>query len=112
VLDYPKAVAEIYIAAHQPTGSNHRTFEIQGTLGTATVTPFSNSRLTIETKDGAEQVAVPPEARPSYSPDLLELAAVARGERKPSYTPGHDLAAHHTLPVVADTISLKEWKKF
>ncbi len=112
VIDYPKAVAEVYIAAHQPTGGNHRTFEIQGTLGTATVTPFSNSRLTIETAKGVDEVKVPPEAKPGYSPDLLELAAVVRAERQPSYTAEHDLATHHTLlRCCGYNLSHKEWQK-
>ncbi len=104
VFHYDKALAEIYIAAHQPNGANHRTFEIQGTNGTAVVRPFSGSKLTVELaaaagpyRAGFQDVATPPEAKPAYSPDLLELAAVVRGERKPSYSAAFDLMAHQSL---------------
>lgn len=104
IFQYDKALAEVYIAAHQPTGGAHRTFEIQGTNGTATVRPFSNAKLTLELEraagpyhKGMTEAILPPEPKPSYSPDLLELAAVARGERKPSHSVAHDLAAHESL---------------
>jgi predicted dehydrogenase len=104
IFEYDKALAEIYIAAHQPTGAAHRTFEIQGTNGTATVRPFSNAKLIIELHAaagpfhaGMTDVTLPPEPKPSYSPDLLELADVANGERKPAYGVAHDLAAHEAL---------------
>lgn len=45
ILEYPRALGEISIAAMHPHGNSYRTLEITGTNGSATVRPFSPYKL-------------------------------------------------------------------
>jgi len=104
ILEYDRAVAEIYVAAFQPHGDHYRTVEILGTNGKAMVRPFSPFRLTVDLKDAAGpyrageqtlQPAAPP--GPSFAPDFVEMASIIRERAKPSYSPEHDLDVQQAL---------------
>jgi predicted dehydrogenase len=104
ILEYDRAVAEIYVAAFQPHGDHYRTVEILGTNGKAMVQPFSPFRLTVDLKDAAGpykageqtlQPAAPP--GPGFAPDFIEMAGIIREGAKPSYSPEHDLNVQQAL---------------
>jgi predicted dehydrogenase len=102
IFEYDRALAEVYIAAHQPNGGSYRTFEILGTNGTATVRPFSPQRLEVDLRDvagpykqGRQQVELPPE--PGYRPAFLEMARIIHEGAMPSYSAEHDLIAQESL---------------
>jgi len=104
ILEYDRAVAEIYVAAFQPHGDRYRTVEILGTNGKATVQPFSTTQLSVDLKDAAgpykagEQTLHPPAPPgPVFAPDFAEMASIIREGVKPSYSPEHDLAAQQAL---------------
>jgi predicted dehydrogenase len=102
VFEYDRALAEIYVAAHQPNGGSYRTFEVLGTNGTATVRPFSPQRLEVDLhetagpyKAGRQPVELPPE--PGYRLSFLEMARIIREGATPSYSSAHDLIAQEAL---------------
>lgn len=102
VFEYDRALAEIYVAAHQPNGNSYRTFEILGTNGTATLRPFSPQRLEVDLREAAgpykadrQQVELPPE--PGYRPAFLEMARIIRDGAAPLYSSEHDLTAQQAL---------------
>lgn len=104
VLEYDKAIAEIYVAAFQPHGERYRVLEISGTNGKAMVQPFSGSRLIMDLKESAGlykagvQTLQPPEPPgPAFAPDFVEMAKIIRAGAKPSYSAEHDLAVQETL---------------
>ena len=104
ILEYDRAVAEIYVAAFQPRGDHYRTLEILGSNGRATVQPFSTLRLSLDLKDAAgpyragEQTLQPPAPPgPGFAPDFVEMASIIREGAKPSYSPEHDLIAQQVL---------------
>ncbi|MBL9202494.1 MAG: Gfo/Idh/MocA family oxidoreductase [Opitutaceae bacterium] len=87
VLDYDRARAVIFNTALQAGGAPQRSFEVLGTKGTATLTPIEPGKLTFDLtaaagpyKKGAQEVPLPAYKR--YVDDLIELAAVVRGEKK------------------------------
>jgi len=102
VFEYDHALAEIYVAAHQPNGGSYRTFEVLGTNGTATVRPFSPQRLEVDLREaagpykpGRQQAELPSE--PGYRPAFLEMARIIREGAAPSYAPEHDMIAQEAL---------------
>jgi predicted dehydrogenase len=102
VFEYDRALAEIYVAAHQPNGGSYRTFEVLGTNGTATVRPFSPQRLEVDLREaagpyraGRQPVELPPE--PGYRPSFQEMARIIRERATPLYSSEHDLTAHEAL---------------
>lgn len=104
VLEYDRAIAEIYMASFQPHGNRYRSLEICGANGKATVQPFAPLRLAIDLKDPAgpykagEQILEPPEPPgPVYGPDFTEMGHIIRDGMKPSYSPEHDLIVQETL---------------
>ena len=104
VLEFPRAMAEVYIAAQQPHGNDYRTFEILGVNGTFTVRPFHPYRFQVDLKKeagpyraGTQHLSLPLDTFPQFTPDFAELAAVIRQTRKPSFSPEHDLATHRAL---------------
>ena len=104
ILEYDRAIAEIYVAAMHPHGNQYRTVEITGTNGSATVRPFSPYRLITHLKDatgpypaGLKELEFPPDTLPGFAPDFLEMAAIIREGARPSYTPEHDLLTHEAL---------------
>jgi predicted dehydrogenase len=104
ILEYDRAVAEIYVAAFQPHGDHYRTLEILGSNGKATVQPFTKARLSVDLKDAAgpykagEQILQPPDPPgTAFAPDFVEMASIIREGAKPSYSPEHDLITQQTL---------------
>ena len=104
VLEYPRAAAEITVAAMHPHGNSYRTVEITGTNGSITVMPFSPYRLVTHLRDaagpypaGLKETGFPPDRLPGFSPDFLELAQVIREGTAPSYSPQHDLMTQEVL---------------
>jgi predicted dehydrogenase len=104
ILEYPRATAEISIAAMHPNGNTYRTVEITGTNGSATVRPFSPYRLISDLKNaagpypaGLKDTPFPADRLPGFSPDFLELARVIRGGIAPTFSARHDLMTHEVL---------------
>ena len=104
VFQFDRAMAEVYVAAQQPNGGDYRTFEILGTMGTATVRPFSPYRLMVDLKAAAgpykaghQKIEYPRSVGPPFFGDFHELAAVIRGQAKPTYSVEHDLNTHEAL---------------
>ncbi|MBM3775758.1 MAG: Gfo/Idh/MocA family oxidoreductase [Acidobacteria bacterium] len=103
ILEYERAMAEIYVAAFQPHGGRYRQIEISGTNGKATVQPFSPLRLVVDLEDaagpyraGLQDVRLPEEG-PAFAPDFLEMASVIRKGAAPRCSPEHDLITHEAL---------------
>ena len=111
VFEFEGAMAEVYIAAQQPNGGNYRTFEILGTNGTATVSPFSPYRLMVDLgrpagpyKAGFQKIETPRGDEPPFAGDFAELARVIREGAEPSYSVEHDLVTHEALLRVCKVI--------
>lgn len=110
ILEYPRAVAEISIAAMHPNGGAYRTLEITGTNGSATVRPFNNRIVTdLRTAAGpypagVKETVLPPDRQPAFSPDLLEMARILREGAAPTYSAQHDLMTHTVLLKVCNEI--------
>lgn len=103
VLEYPKVLAEISIAAMHPQGNAYRTVEITGANGSATVRPFSPYKLAMHLKEaagpypaGLYTTEFPPDRLP-YATDFGEMARIIRHSAKPTYSPQHDLMTHEVL---------------
>ena len=104
ILEYPRATAEISVAAMDPDGNSHRTIEIAGTNGSVTVRPFSPYRLLSDLRgaagpypSGVRETGFPSDRLPAFSPDLLEMARIIREGITPSYSPAHDLMTQEVL---------------
>jgi predicted dehydrogenase len=104
VLEYPRAAAEISVAAMHPHGNAYRTLEVTGTNGSATVRPFAPYRLATHLgaaagpyPAGLKETAFPPDRLPAFSPDFLEMVRVIREGAKPSYSWQHDLMTQEVL---------------
>lgn len=104
VLEFDRAIAEIYVAAFSPSGDQYRCVEILGTNGRATVQPFSPLRLMLDLKQpagtykaGRQTIEPAPYPGPAFAPDFAEMARIIRHGEKPSYSPEHDLIAQETL---------------
>jgi len=104
ILEYDRAMAEIYVAAFQPHGGNYRLMEILGTNGKAVAQPFSPLRLMVDLKSAAgpykagEQLldmTAPP--GPDFAPDFAEMARIIRDSARPTYSPEHDLIVQETF---------------
>jgi len=97
LLEFDRAMAEVYVAAMQPNGNSYRRLEILGTKGTATVQPFSpDGRIALDFGAGREEMELAVAAQP-YETDFVEMAAVIREGRKPQYSVDHDLAVQKAL---------------
>ncbi|MCP5120342.1 MAG: Gfo/Idh/MocA family oxidoreductase [bacterium] len=100
VLEFDRAMAEVYVAAMQPNGNRYRTFEILGTAGTATVSPFSpDGSLALDLKQAASRpkVDVPDIPNAHYRGSFSEMAKIIRHGKQPAYSSAHDLAVQETL---------------
>ena len=99
ILEFDRALAQVYIAAMQPNGNQRRTFQILGTQGTVTVRPFSpDGRLEQDSGDGPRPVPLHvPQWRGPYEQDFAEMVRVIRDGEKPSHSAEHDLIVQKTL---------------
>lgn len=104
ILEYDHAIAEIYVGATNPFGSEYRTIEITGTNGLMSVRPFGPYRMVSQLKDaagsypaGRKEHVFPPDTLPGFAPDMLEMARVIREGAKPTYSAEHDLMTQEVL---------------
>lgn len=104
ILEYDHAIAEIYVGAANPFGSEYRTIQITGTNGIMAVQPFGSYRMMSHLKDavgtfpaGKKEHVFPPDTLPGFAPDMLEMARVIREGAKPSYSAEHDLMTQEVL---------------
>jgi predicted dehydrogenase len=103
VLEFDSAMAEIYVAAFQPSGDQYRCLEILGTNGRAVVQPFDPLRLALDLKQPAgvyrsgRQMTDLAAPGPIFSPDFAEMARIIRHKERPSYSVEHDLITQETL---------------
>lgn len=103
VCEYPDATATIRSSVVEPFGQRRRQFTIVGTEGVAEIRPLEPPRLelTLEKDCGdykrGPQTPEMPARRGRYDGDLLDLAAVVRGEKPLEFTDEHDIATHETI---------------
>jgi predicted dehydrogenase len=104
ILEFDRALAEIYVAAMQPNGNAYRTFEVLGTNGSLAARPFSRSKLYADMQEaagpyraGPQVLDAPPDPTPAYAPDFLDLARQIREGALPSWSRQHDLDVQETL---------------
>jgi len=104
ILEYEHAIAEIFVGATNPFGGEYRTIEITGTNGLMSVRPFGPYKMVSHLKDavgpypaGRKEHRFPPDRRPPFAPDMLEMAKVIREGAKPSYSAEHDLMTQEVL---------------
>jgi predicted dehydrogenase len=86
VFEFPRALGIVHINLLQPGAGAHRTFEIIGTNGTATLRPIEPPALEFDLADaagpykkGRQNVPLPKYER--YKPEFAELAGAVRGSR-------------------------------
>jgi predicted dehydrogenase len=98
VLEFPRALATIDIAAMEPRPTARR-FEVYGTLGSAIVEPFDPARILRLARDNAEERITLPvtERQQLYDRELAAFVGVLRGERSPDRPPQHELLVQETL---------------
>jgi predicted dehydrogenase len=97
VLEYDRATAVLVNTALQPGTTPPRSFEVQGSNGTATLQPIEPPMLVFDLlqaagpyERGRQEVALPGYKR--YEADFSELAAAVRGERALSVPLDDELA--------------------
>ena len=104
LLEFDRAMAEVYVAAQQPNGNAYRTFEVLGTNGTFVAQPFFPYRGYTDLRSesgpypkGRRDISLPPDSQPVFTPDFEDMAAVIRGAKPSSYSVEHDLAVQKVL---------------
>jgi predicted dehydrogenase len=102
IFEFPKALGIISSSTLQPRAGRYRTFEIQGTQGTAVVNPIEPPGLVIDLtkpagpyRAGATTVPMPKYSR--YVPDFADLAAKIRDGKTLAVSPEEDLLVQETL---------------
>ncbi len=103
VLDYPKATATIRSTLVEVEGQERRQFVVCGTKGTIEIKPLEPPRLMFaadksfgEFREGYQLIALK-EMPGRYDHQLLDFAAVIRGEKIPDFTMGHDILVQELL---------------
>lgn len=98
VLSCERATATIRSSINDPMSNRH--FTVVGDAGTAVINPLEPPQLRLgldrprgEYRKGWQEVKLPKMAG-RYDGDLLDLAAVIRGEKRFEFSPEHDLAVH------------------
>ena len=107
VLEYERATAVLMNTALQGGATPPRSFEVLGTLGTATLAPLEPPTLTVDLANaagphtrGVQKVPLPPYQR--YVDDFKELAAAARGERSLTASLDDELLVAETVLRVSE----------
>lgn len=102
VLEFDRALAVISASAHQPNSGKHRSFEILGTRGTASVQPLEPPELVMDLERaagpypaGVSCVALPPYRR--YVDDLADFARAIRSGSSLPVGLDHELVVQQTL---------------
>ena len=105
VLEYPRALAFVDIAAMEPPPTARR-FEVYGSRGSAILEPFEPAGpirlcLTEETAQnsaGVHSLPVRPQTRQKlYELELQSFVSTLRGQKSPDRPPDHDLLVQETL---------------
>jgi predicted dehydrogenase len=98
VLEFPKALATVDIAAMEPRPTARR-FEVYGTRGSAILEPFDPARtLRLAANDSEQVIALDLIDRQEfYRRELGAFLKVIRGERAPDRPPEHELLVQETL---------------
>ena len=101
--EYPRATATIRTSVVEPFGSRRRQFTVVGTGGVADIRPLEPPKMELsleqdhgEFKRGTQTLAFPA-SRGRYDGDMIDLAAVIRGEKKLLWDAKHDLAVHEAI---------------
>jgi predicted dehydrogenase len=104
VLEFERATADIYVAAHHPNGGQRRTFEVLGTNGSLAARPFSPAVLHTDLEEaagpykaGRHTIEFPRSPLPAHGEDFLQMARFIRQGTPLLYSPEHDLAVQETL---------------
>ena len=103
VFEYAKAMATVRSSLLEVSSGQRRQFVVCGDEGTVDIRPLEPPRLQLalsRPRDayhrGYQEITLP--AMPGrYDDQLLELAAIIRGEKPNAYSPAHDLAVEETL---------------
>ena len=102
VFEYSGALGLVTGAALSENGSRHRSFEIHGTLGVATLRPIESPRLVFDLvrpagpyPEGPHEVDLPIYER--YVDDMAALAAAVRGEKPLHVTFQEDIIVQEAL---------------
>jgi predicted dehydrogenase len=104
VFEYPQqgAMAVIEGTSLETDPGPHRRVEVHGLEGSVILEPIEPPHIELCLREpkppyraGWQSIEV--EDRPRYIGDLEELIDVARGERKPRFSPAHDLIVHEML---------------
>jgi predicted dehydrogenase len=100
VLEYPRALACIDIAAMEPPPTARR-FEVYGSRGSAILQPFEPAgpiRLCLTEPAGEQWVPVQAQSRQQlYELELQAFVATLRGQQPPDRPPDHELLVQETL---------------
>ena len=101
--EYPKATATIRSSVVEPFGFRRRQFSVVGTEGVIDIRPLEPPKadLSLEKPHGSykrgSQTVEFEKPTGRYDGDLIDLAAVIRGEKELDWDAQHDLAVHETL---------------
>ena len=102
IFEFPKALGIITSSTLQPRAGRYRSFEIQGTQGTAVVNPIEPPGLVIDLvksagpyRAGLNTVPMPKYLR--YVSDFADLASKIREGKKLAIRPKEDLLVQETL---------------
>jgi predicted dehydrogenase len=102
LLEFPNALGIVQSSTLQPGAGRHRTFEVQGTNGTAVIKPLEQPVLEIDLakaagpyQAGRQRVELPKYER--YVDDFVELAAVLRGSKQLIVPMEHEIAVNDVL---------------
>jgi predicted dehydrogenase len=104
VFEYPEALATVRATFVEPFAGERRQFVVCGENGTLEIRPLEEPpqvRLTLVKpaggfEAGRNDVKLPPMAG-RYHAQLLDFAAIVRGESKPRWSAEHDLNVQKTL---------------
>lgn len=103
VFEYGKATATIRSALLEIEGFRRRQFVVCGDGGTIEIRPLEPPRLTLtldqphgDYSKGTQEVVLPISSG-RYDGDLVDFAKIIRGEKKPDFSPQHDLAVQETV---------------
>jgi predicted dehydrogenase len=103
VFEYPHATATIRSSLVEVDGGRRRQFVVCGTQGSAEIMPLEppSLQLTLEQSRGKYPKGrhnVPlPRLEGRYDGDFLDLARILNNEKKPDFSPAHDLAVHRAV---------------
>jgi predicted dehydrogenase len=102
VFEFPRALGIVHINLLQPGAGGHRTFEVIGSNGTATLRPIEPPALEFDLADaagpykkGRQNLLLPKYER--YVPEFAELAGVVREGRGLNATAEEDLRVQEWL---------------